>query len=67
MSQEGAGFGLILSERFFGFVLIVLGALALYYTLTSLDTLQPFQWFFVFLCAVPLALGVFLLLARIEK
>ena len=37
MSEEGGGFGIALAEKFFGFIIIIIGALATYYTFTSTD------------------------------
>jgi len=65
MSEEGS-FGIALAERFFGLILILVGALSLYYTVTSAGALGGFTGFFSFLCIVLLALGVFLLTAKIE-
>jgi hypothetical protein len=65
MSEE-EGFGLNLAERFFGLLLAVIGIVTMYYTLTSTGPLGLFTGFFVFLCAIPLVLGLILLIARLE-
>ncbi|NWG11393.1 hypothetical protein HXY33_06585 [Candidatus Bathyarchaeota archaeon] len=65
MSEEGS-FGITLAEKFFGFLLILIGALLTYYTLTSMDTLGAYTGFFGFLSLIPLILGIFLLIARTE-
>lgn len=65
MSEEGA-FGITLAEKFFGLLLILIGALAMYFTLTSTQALGVFTGLFVFLSVVPLALGILILIARIE-
>jgi hypothetical protein len=65
MSEEG-GFGLTLAEKFFGFLLIVIGALTTYYTLTSSSNLGAFTRFFGFLSLVLVALGIFLMIAKTE-
>ena len=67
MSAEEGGFGLKLAEKFFGFILLIIGALAVYYTVTSFNALEAFAWFFAFLSFIPLALGIFLMfLAKTE-
>jgi len=65
LSQE-AGFGITLAEKFFGLLLIIIGALAMYYTLTSVSTLGMFTGFFGFLSLILLALGIFLMIAKTE-
>jgi len=65
MSEEG-GFGLALAERFFGLILIIIGALATYFTFTSVQALGAFAAFFGFLSIIPLVLGLLLITARIE-
>ncbi|MGQ9623862.1 MAG: hypothetical protein ACUVUF_02500 [Candidatus Bathycorpusculaceae bacterium] len=64
--SEGGGFGLTLAEKFFGFILIVIGALTTYYTLTSSASLGAFTGFFGFLSIVLVALGIFLIIAKTE-
>jgi len=66
MSSEEGGFGLIVAEKFFGLILVVVGALAMYYTFTSTSALGVFTGFFGFLSIVLLALGVFLITAKAE-
>jgi len=65
MSEEG-GFGIALAEKFFGLILVIIGAIATYYTFTSSNSLEAFTWFFGFLSIIPLALGLFLIIAKIE-
>jgi len=65
MSEEGS-FGIAVAEKFFGFLLIIIGALAMYYTLTSVDALGTYTGFFGFLSLIPLLLGILLLLAKTE-
>ncbi|NWF86933.1 hypothetical protein HXY32_03895 [Candidatus Bathyarchaeota archaeon] len=65
MSEEGS-FGITLAEKFLGFLLIIIGALITYYTLTSANYLGAYTGFFVFLSLIPLLLGIFLLIARTE-
>ena len=65
MSEEG-GFGVALAERFFGFMLVIIGGLATYYTFTSTEALEAFTWFFGFLSIILVALGLFLITAKTE-
>jgi len=65
MSEEG-GFGIIAAEKFFGVVLLIVGALATHFTLTSGSILGAYTWFFCFLAIVLIALGVFLITAKVE-
>jgi hypothetical protein len=65
MSEEG-GFGIAAAEKFFGLILVIVGALATYYTLTSNETLGVYTGFFSFLSIVLLALGIFLIIAKAE-
>jgi preprotein translocase subunit SecY len=65
MSEEG-GFGITAAEKFFGLILIIVGALATYFTLTSSDVLSVYTGFFGFLSIVLLALGIFLIIAKAE-
>jgi hypothetical protein len=65
MSEEGS-FGITVAEKFFGFLLILVGAVTTYYTLTSMDALGAYTGFFGFLSLIPLLLGIFLLIARTE-
>ena len=65
MSEEG-GFGITLAEKFFGFIIIIIGAMATYYTFTSTSALGDFTGFFGFLSIFLLAIGVFLIIAKTE-
>jgi hypothetical protein len=65
MSEEGS-FGLKLAEKFFGFILLVIGALGLYYTVTSTTVLLSVTGLFVVLLIVLVMLGIFLLTAKTE-
>ncbi len=64
MSEEGDTFWVSLSEKFFGLIITIIGALFLYFTVTSIDALAVFSGFFGFLSIVLMALGVFLLLVK---
>jgi hypothetical protein len=64
MSEEGDTFWISLTEKFFGLLLTIIGALILYFTITSTDVLGVFTAFFGFLSIVLLMCGLFLLLVR---
>ena len=64
MSEEGDTFWVSLAEKFFGFLLTVIGALFLYFTATSTAALGVFSVFFGFLSIILLAVGVFLILVK---
>ncbi len=64
MSEEGDTFWLSLAEKFFGLLLIIIGALFLYFTLSSTGALGVFTGFFGFLSIVVLIVGLFLLVVR---
>jgi len=63
MSEEGDTFWVSLAERLFGLLLIVIGAVLIYYTATS-SGLGPFNLLFGFLSVVLIILGFFLLLVK---
>lgn len=65
MSEE-AGFGLMVTEKFFGLILIIVGAVATYFTFTSTQALREYTGFFGFLSIIVLALGIFLIVAKVE-
>jgi len=65
MSEEG-GFGITVAEKFFGLILIIVGALATYFTFTSTQALGIYTGFFGFLSIVILAVGLFLIIAKAE-
>jgi hypothetical protein len=62
--SEGDTFWLSLAEKFFGLLLTIIGALFLYFTLTSTATLGVFTGFFGFLSIIILLIGLFLLIVR---
>jgi hypothetical protein len=62
MSEEGDTFWVSLFERLFGLLLIVIGALMLYFTLTS--TLGGFTALFGFLGVVLIVGGILLILIK---
>lgn len=63
MSEEET-FWLSLAEKFFGLLLTIVGALFLYFTLTSTAALGGFSGLFGFLSIVVLLVGLFLLVVR---
>lgn len=62
--SEGDTFWLSLAEKFFGFLLTIVGALFLYFTVTSTAALGVFTGLFGFLSIVVLIVGVFLLVVK---
>ncbi|MEM3699302.1 MAG: hypothetical protein QXL57_00310 [Candidatus Bathyarchaeia archaeon] len=66
MSEGEAGFGMALAERFFGLLIMIIGALATYFTFTSFNDLGAYTGLFGFLSIVLLALGVLMLTAKTE-
>ncbi len=64
MSEEGDTFWVSLAEKLVGLLLTIIGAIFLYYTVTSAAELGAFTAFFGFLCIVILIIGVFLLIVR---
>lgn len=67
MSEEGDTFWVSLTERLFGLLLIVIGAVMLYYTATSTDTLGGFSVLFGALAVILVLLGIFLLIVKPPK
>lgn len=65
MSEEGS-FGLNLAEKFFGFILLIVGIVTLYYTITSTQALLAFTGFFGFLSIILVVLGFVLMTAKTE-
>jgi hypothetical protein len=62
--SEGDTFWLSLAEKLFGLLLTVVGALFLYFTLSSTAALGGFAGLFGFLGVVVLIIGLFLLVVR---
>ncbi|MBS7647553.1 MAG: hypothetical protein QXQ64_06000 [Candidatus Bathyarchaeia archaeon] len=65
MSEEGV-FGITAAEKFFGLILIIVGALTLYFTLTSAQALSIYAGLFGFLSFIILAVGFFLLITKAD-
>jgi predicted ferric reductase len=64
MSEEGDTFWISLAEKFFGIILIIIGAIMLYFTATSTSVLGGFSLFFGILSLIMLIIGLFLLVVR---
>jgi hypothetical protein len=65
LSEEG-GFGITLAERFFGLIVLAVGAIMMYYMLTSLQQLGAAAGILGFLNVILIVLGLFLLTAKTE-
>jgi hypothetical protein len=65
MSEEGS-FGVTATEKLFGLILLAVGLVAMYYTLTSADALMAFTGFFGFLSLIIIILGVALIISKVE-
>jgi hypothetical protein len=62
--SEGDTFWISLGEKFFGLLVLIIGGMLLYYTITSTVQLGPFPGLFAFLGVFVVAIGVVLLLVR---
>jgi hypothetical protein len=65
VSQEGS-FGASAAERFFGLIILAVGALAIYFTLTSSVQLNGFTGFLGVLSIILIVLGLLLITAKTE-
>jgi hypothetical protein len=63
MSEDGDTFWVSLAERVFGLTLIVIGALVLYFTVTSAG-LGGFTVFFGVLSVIMVIVGIFLMIVK---
>jgi len=63
MSDEGDTFWVSLAEKFFGLLLIIIGAVMLYFTATT-SGLGAFTVFFGVVSVILVIIGLFLLLVR---
>ncbi len=63
MSEQDT-FWIKLGQRGFGLLLLVIGIVMLYFTLTSLTELAAFSAFFGLLSVILLALGVVLMISK---
>ncbi len=66
MSEEEGSFGVTFIERLVGLIVLIMGILTTYYTLTSINTLAPFTGLFALLSIILILLGLFLILAKTE-
>ncbi len=66
MSSEEGGFGLMVAEKFFGLILLIVGGLATYFTFTSAQSLSNYTGFFGFLSIIIIVLGIILIIAKTE-
>jgi hypothetical protein len=64
MSEEGDTFWVSLAEKFIGLILVIIGALMIYFTATSTNVLGAFSLFFGVISAILLIIGLFLLIVR---
>ena len=66
MSEEGDTYWISLAEKFFGIVLIIIGALMIYFTATTTGSsgLGAFSLFFGIFSGMLLIIGFFLLLVK---
>jgi len=64
--SEQEAFWVKLLERLFGVILILVGAFTIYYVTTSLQQLAIYSWFFGFLDALLMIIGLILLTAKTE-
>ncbi len=62
MSEEGDTFWVSLAEKFLGIILIIIGAVMLYYTVTT--ALGIVMLLFGILSVILLVVGIFLLIVR---
>ncbi len=65
MSEEGS-FGENAAEKLFGVIILLIGIVSMYYTLTSSSVLGTFTGVFAFLGLILIILGAFLLIAKVE-
>ena len=66
MSEEGDTFWISLAEKSLGAILLIIGAIMIYFTATSTSSSQlgAFSAFFGVLSVILLAIGLFMLLVR---
>lgn len=65
MSEEGS-YWIKLFERFFGALIVVIGGLAMYDAITSLQVFENFAGFFLLLNILLILFGLILLTAKTE-
>jgi hypothetical protein len=62
--SEQDNFWISFGQRFFGLILLIIGIVLVYFTVTSIAEFGAFTAFFVFLSVVLVAVGVVLLIAK---
>lgn len=67
MSDKAASYWVKLVERIIGVVILILGVLLIYFTVTSIDNLGVFSWLFGALSAVLLIVGIFILIVKLPE
>jgi hypothetical protein len=65
VSQEGS-FGASAAERFFGLIILAVGVMSVYFTLTSSVELNGFTGFLGVLSIILIVLGLLLITAKTE-
>lgn len=60
-------FGIKLTEKLLGIILLIVSGIIIYFTATSAATLGNFLGFFGFLSAIVLIVGAFLLVVKIPE
>ena len=66
MSEEGDTFFVNLAEKFLGLILVIIGAIMIYLTVST-NALGAFSLFFGILSVIMLIIGLFLLLVRASE
>ncbi|MBC7129850.1 hypothetical protein H5T51_01340 [Candidatus Bathyarchaeota archaeon] len=64
--STGRTSGLTTAEKFFGLILIIVGALAAYFTFTSSEALSVYTGLFGLLSIVLVIVGVLMIIAKAE-
>jgi hypothetical protein len=64
--SEEESTAITVAEKFFGLLLVIIGALSVYYSLTSGDALLDFTTFFTVLGLILLVVGIIMLIAKTE-
>ena len=69
MSEEEKPMGLTIAEKFFGLLVILIGAITVYLTYTNPpgSIVAPFSGIFIAAGIALIAIGIFLVLAKTEK
>jgi len=66
LSEEEESTGITVAEKFFGLLLAIIGALSIYYSLSSGDALLSFTTFFAVLGLILLVVGIIMIIAKTE-